>query len=427
MREFELERLMLHRLTELDADVRAAYATYDYRKVVAVLSQFMNTELSAFYFDIRKDALYCEPYSSVKRARRAHGHRRDLRGAPRLAGADPVVHRRRSVAGALCPRRDGSVHLEAVAESSAAWRDDELAAKWDRVRDVRRVVTGALEIERANKRIGSSLEAAPEVYIADPDLLGGARGRRLGGSVHHVGSRSLPSRRPRAPSRCRTCRVSASSSSARKAGSARARGASPTMSAPIPTSRPVGARRRGRSRNRSARAGMNGMTTNAGLAAGFGAGGAARPCGCSRDRGDRSGAQVVDALGLRHCRKGRVEVSPFLDLVFVKNIGISYSLFNQDSSAGQILAGGLRGRCELRSGSGSTGRRRLVDGRQPGLIIGGAIGNAIDRLDLGGVADFFSLHAYGFYWYVFNIADVAIVAGVAGLLYESLMASRKAP
>ena len=61
MRPFELERLMLHRLAELDAEIRRAYETYDYRKVVGLLSQFMNTELSAFYFDIRKDALYCEP------------------------------------------------------------------------------------------------------------------------------------------------------------------------------------------------------------------------------------------------------------------------------------------------------------------------------------------------------------------------------
>ena len=58
-----------------------------------------------------------------------------------------------------------------------------------------------------------------------------------------------------------------------------------------------------------------------------------------------------------------------------------------------------------------------------GLVIGGAIGNAIDRLVLGGVADFFSLHAFGFYWYIFNIADVAIVAGVAGLLYDSIWGS----
>ena len=60
-----------------------------------------------------------------------------------------------------------------------------------------------------------------------------------------------------------------------------------------------------------------------------------------------------------------------------------------------------------------------------GLIVGGALGNAIDRVILGGVADFFSLHAFGFYWYVFNLADVGIVAGVAGLLYDSFLTSRK--
>ena len=59
-----------------------------------------------------------------------------------------------------------------------------------------------------------------------------------------------------------------------------------------------------------------------------------------------------------------------------------------------------------------------------GLLIGGAIGNGIDRVRLGGVADFFSMHAFGFYWYVFNIADVAIVAGVVGLLYDSFTSSR---
>ena len=97
MREFELERLMLHRLTELDAEVRAAYATYDYRKVVAVLSHFMNAELSAFYFDIRKDALYCEPYSSVKR-RAALTVIDEIFSARRVAGADPFVHRRGGLA-----------------------------------------------------------------------------------------------------------------------------------------------------------------------------------------------------------------------------------------------------------------------------------------------------------------------------------------
>jgi signal peptidase II len=124
--------------------------------------------------------------------------------------------------------------------------------------------------------------------------------------------------------------------------------------------------------------------------------------------------------------RGRVAVLPFLDLVFVKNIGISYSMFDQESYTGQIMlaAFGLAATLALWIwlARGATGRLLAVS---LGLIMGGAIGNAIDRVLIGGVADFFSLHAFGYYWYVFNIADVAIVAGVIGLLYDSLMASRK--
>ncbi|KAB2939728.1 MAG: isoleucine--tRNA ligase [Hyphomicrobium sp.] len=170
MREFELERLMLHRLSELDAEVRAAYTAYDYRKVVAVLSQFMNTELSAFYFDIRKDALYCEPYSSAKR--RAALTVIDEIFKALVAWLAPILSFTAEEAWlARVPGREGSVHLEAFPELDKAWRNDELARKWERVRDVRRVITGALELERAAKRIGSSLEAAPEVYVADKELL----------------------------------------------------------------------------------------------------------------------------------------------------------------------------------------------------------------------------------------------------------------
>jgi isoleucyl-tRNA synthetase len=178
MREFELERLMLHRLTELDAELRAAYATYDYRKVVAVLSQFMNTELSAFYFDIRKDALYCEPYSSVKR--RAALTVIDEIFKALVAWLAPILSFTAEEAWlARAPGREGSVHLETFPEFDKAWRNDELAKKWDLVRDVRRVVTGALELERAAKRIGSSLEAAPEVYVADRDMLRALEGVEL--------------------------------------------------------------------------------------------------------------------------------------------------------------------------------------------------------------------------------------------------------
>jgi isoleucyl-tRNA synthetase len=178
MNEFELERLMLHRLSELDAEVRAAYQTYDYRKVVSVLSQFMNTELSAFYFDIRKDALYCEPYSSVKR--RAALTVIDEIFKALLAWLAPILSFTAEEAWlAREPGREGSLHLETFPEPDKAWRNEELAKKWELVRDVRRVVTGALELERAAKRIGSSLEAAPDVYVADRAMLRALEGVEL--------------------------------------------------------------------------------------------------------------------------------------------------------------------------------------------------------------------------------------------------------
>jgi isoleucyl-tRNA synthetase len=176
MKPFELERLMLHRLTELDHDIRKAYETYDYRHVVGLLAQFMNTELSAFYFDIRKDALYCEPPSSLKR-------KAALTVIDRLCDAllkwlAPILSFTAEEAWLLYRRDDDSesVHLAALPRIPREWRDDNLAAKWDRVREVRAAVTGALEIERANKKIGSSLEAAPELYISDKDLLAGLEG-----------------------------------------------------------------------------------------------------------------------------------------------------------------------------------------------------------------------------------------------------------
>jgi len=126
--------------------------------------------------------------------------------------------------------------------------------------------------------------------------------------------------------------------------------------------------------------------------------------------------------------KGRVTVTPFLDLVFVINKGVSYGMLSQDGHEGQWLLAGFAVLTSLALWIwlAKTGTGRLMAGSL-GLIIGGALGNALDRLLIGGVADFFSLHAWGFYWYVFNIADVAIVAGVVGLLYESFIATRSEP
>jgi isoleucyl-tRNA synthetase len=185
----ELERLMLHRLTELDRQVRQAYADFDYKRIFAALNNFMTSDLSAFYFDIRKDALYCDPISST--TRRAclsvleHLFRCTVTWlAPMLPFSAEEAWLARypsrqdslpqapglQASGQPQPAHSDSVHLELFPDLPASWRNDGLAEKWRKVRLVRRVVTGALEVERAGKRIGSSLEAAPLVYVGDADL-----------------------------------------------------------------------------------------------------------------------------------------------------------------------------------------------------------------------------------------------------------------
>lgn len=123
--------------------------------------------------------------------------------------------------------------------------------------------------------------------------------------------------------------------------------------------------------------------------------------------------------------RGRVAVAPFLDLAYVRNFGVSYGMFAQESREGQWVLAGFAMLAALAMAVWlARGVTEKLVAVSLGFIMGGAVSNAIDRLVLGGVADFFSLHAYGFYWYVFNIADVAIVAGVCGLLYDSLSPSR---
>ena len=164
-----IDRLMLHRLAELDTEIRAAYAAYEYRRVVSALSNFMNADLSSFYFDVRKDALYCEPVSSPKR-KAALTAIAQIYDAVTVWLAPILSFTAEEAWLARHPSNDGSVHLQTFPEIPSAWRDDALAARFDKVSRVRRVVTGALEVERREKRIGSSLEAAPEIYVSDADL-----------------------------------------------------------------------------------------------------------------------------------------------------------------------------------------------------------------------------------------------------------------
>ncbi|MGB5093796.1 MAG: isoleucine--tRNA ligase, partial [Parvibaculum sp.] len=170
----ELERVILHRLSELDELVRKAYDDYDFKRIFHALSNFMNIELSAFYFDIRKDTLYCDAPSSIRR--RACRTVLDELFSCLTAWLAPVLaFTTEEVWLSRFPGEDQSVHLRTFPVIPASWRDAALDAKWDRLRDMRRVITGALEVERREKRIGASLEAAPEIFIADKELAALAR------------------------------------------------------------------------------------------------------------------------------------------------------------------------------------------------------------------------------------------------------------
>ena len=159
----ELERWVLHRIAELDVTVREGYARYDFQGVFQAIFTFATVDLSAFYFDVRKDALYCDGDTARRRAARTVldilFHRITRWLAPMLCFTMEEVWLERF------PGDDSSVHLEDFAETPDDWRDDALAAKWATVRRARRVVTGALEVERTGKVIGASLEAAPTVHV----------------------------------------------------------------------------------------------------------------------------------------------------------------------------------------------------------------------------------------------------------------------
>ncbi len=165
----ELERWVLHRIAELDEAVRAGYAAYDFQGMFQKVFTFATPDLSAFYFDVRKDALYCDGDTARRRAARTvldilFDHLTKWL-APVLAFTMEEVWLQRH------PGEVSSIHLEDMPIVPANWRDDALAAKVADMRKVRRVVTAALEVQRQDKVIGSSLEAAPVVHLEDGEVL----------------------------------------------------------------------------------------------------------------------------------------------------------------------------------------------------------------------------------------------------------------
>ncbi|MGH6897273.1 MAG: isoleucine--tRNA ligase [Geminicoccaceae bacterium] len=164
----ELERWVLHRLGELDRLVRETNEAFDYPRLYSALHNFCATDLSAFYFDVRKDSLYCDRQGSSRR-RAARTVLDQLFGCLTAWLAPVLVFTAEEAWLARFPAADDSVHLRLFPDVPAAWHDPALGARWERIRRVRRVVTGALEVERREKRIGSSLEAAPQVFVRGDD------------------------------------------------------------------------------------------------------------------------------------------------------------------------------------------------------------------------------------------------------------------
>ncbi len=162
----ELERWVLHRLAQLDLQVREGYQSFDFQSVFQAIFTFATVDLSSFYFDIRKDALYCDGDSLRRRAARTV---LDILFFRLTAWLAPIlVFTMEEVWLERFPGEDSSIHLQDFPDTPADWRDDALAAKWAEVRRVRRAVTAALEIQRRDKTIGASLEAAPVVHLGDP-------------------------------------------------------------------------------------------------------------------------------------------------------------------------------------------------------------------------------------------------------------------
>jgi isoleucyl-tRNA synthetase len=160
----ELERYILAKLAEIDAVVREGYTKYDFNRVYNTVFSFCTNELSALYFDIRKDVLYCDAKGSLRRrATRTVTDEAFRRVVTWLA---PILCFTMEEAWTLRFPNE-SVHLHTFPETPAAWKDTALVEKWNRIRTIRRVVTGALEIARRDKVIGASLEAAPLVYVSD--------------------------------------------------------------------------------------------------------------------------------------------------------------------------------------------------------------------------------------------------------------------
>jgi isoleucyl-tRNA synthetase len=163
-----LERLVLHRLHELDGLVLKAYGAYEFEPVVKALGDFCSNDLSSLFFDVRRDLLYCDPPQRLRR--RAARTVMDAAFERLTIWLAPILAFTCEEAWATRYPGAGPNALRVIPPTPAEWRNDAEADRWTLIERVTRVVTGAIEVERREKRMGAALEAAPRVFIADPEL-----------------------------------------------------------------------------------------------------------------------------------------------------------------------------------------------------------------------------------------------------------------
>ncbi len=307
-----------------------------------------------------------------------------------------------------------SVHLTTFPDDLAGYRDDALAAKWETIRNVRRVVTGALELERAAKRIGSSLEASPIVYVADRAVLATLFDIDL---AEVCITSSYEVREGEAPAGAfRLDNVAGVAVEVEKAVGtkcARSWKILPTVGedAEYPDVSPRDAQALREWKALGSRRPLEAPRLLPGVIAAL----------LTLALDQASKLWLLFVFDIAH--RGTVQVTPFFDLVLAWNIGISFGWFQNDSPLAQTALMVVKAVAVIALGIWMARSRTLLATVGLGLIIGGAIGNAIDRFAYGAVLDFalFHLQIAGntYNWYVFNLADTAIVAGVAALLYDS--------
>lgn len=160
----ELERFILHKLYKLDKKIRSAYSEYRLHNVFAEIHNFCTVDLSAFYFDIRKDSLYCDDVQSITR-RSCRTVLDNLFNCLITWLAPIICFTAEEAWQARYGKSNGSVHLADFHTIPNEWENDDLENKWEDIKALRKVITGALELKRAEKIIGSSLEASPKVYM----------------------------------------------------------------------------------------------------------------------------------------------------------------------------------------------------------------------------------------------------------------------